>query len=409
MENKDKNIVFVNPPSPFLIDQLVMPPLGIMYLSSYLRSKGLDTKIHDLAQRKDSIPYAKYTAFTATTPQYNYAVDAMKSIEHDTVKIIGGPHVSCFDCNNDFDVTVKGEGELALTSICNTSKIENCRIVGSPIWDLDKLPFPDREWDGFKNYRYIFKDHNFTTAITSRGCPYRCGFCFNMFGTKVRFMSAEKVIEEANIIKDLGYDGIMYYDDTFTLNKNRAKKIYNGLHDIDIKFRCFVRANTVNYDLLKHMKDNGCIEIGMGVESGSQKILNNINKGITVEQCKKVISDCHKIGLSIKIFLMIGLPSENKHTIEETKKLITESKPDDFDITIYTPFPNTNIYDTYQKDRHNKSRKIDIVFKENIDYNSMFYKGVNGRYSSNVETQGLSFEDIEKIRDDIESLKDIIK
>lgn len=394
------------------MDQMVMPPLGLMYLSSYLKSKNIDADIYDLGQNDiTKIPQTRITAFTATTPQYNYAVNAVKSIKHHTIKVIGGPHVSCFDYPNDFDITIKGEGESALYSICTTSKIENCHIVGNPILDLDSLPFPDREWDGFKNYRYIFKDYNFTTALTSRGCPYHCGFCFNMFGTKVRFMSAKKVIDEANIIKDLGYDGIMYYDDTFTLDKKRTRKIAEGLRNIDIKFRCFVRANTVTYEQLEMMKNNGCIEIGMGVESGSQAILNNINKGITIEQCKNVIDNCHKINLSIKIFLMIGLPSESKYTIEETKKFIIDTKPDDFDITIYTPFPKTDIWQNYWNDQKllNNGLKLDIIFKKNIDYNSMFYKGINGRYSSNVATYNLSFEDIEKSRDEIESLKDIIK
>lgn len=265
-----KEVMLVNPPSPFLKDQLVMPPLGLMYLSSYLKSKNISTQINDLAgsNNYNLIPEAKITAFTANTPQYPYALKSMKSLTHETTKVIGGPHVSCKgNCNIDgFDISVIGEGESALQSIVKSNSISNLVIHGTPINNLDTLPYPDRKWDGFEKYKYKFKDYNFTTALTSRGCPYNCGFCFNMFGNRVRFMSPNRVIEEAKIISNLSYDGIMYYDDTFTLIKPRVRKISEGLSKLNMKYRCFIRANTVNKELLSTLKQTGCIEVGMGVE-----------------------------------------------------------------------------------------------------------------------------------------------
>lgn len=158
------------------------------------------------------------------------------------------------------------------------------------------------------------------------------------------------------------------------------------------------------------MKEMGCVEVGMGVESGSQKILNIINKRTTVEQYKNVIKYCHKINLSIKIFVMVGLPSENHQTIEQTKQFIIDTKPDDFDISIYTPFPRTPIWDSYFNTATNlgTNSKLDIQFKDDINYNNMFYKSFNGMYSSNVATSSLSFQEIEKARDNIESVRRII-
>lgn len=392
-----KSIVLVNPPSPFLKDHLVMPPLGLMYLSSYLKSKNIGVTIHDLASsdnKINKIQEVDIMAFTATTPQYPYTLKAMKSLNCETIKVIGGPHVSSIgNCNSDgFDISVIGEGELALSQIVMSKNISNSILVGSPVINLDNLPFPDREWNGFEKYHYKFKDYNATTAMTSRGCPYNCGFCFNMFGNNVRFMSPEKVIEEAKIISKLGFDMIQYYDDTFTIIKHRVKKISNGIKKLNIKYRCFIRANTVNKELLYTLRHTGCIEVGMGVESGSQKIINNINKQITIEQCKNVINYCHKIGLSIKIFLMIGLPYESKETVNQTIDFLKETKPDDFDYSIYTPFPHTDIW--------NNKDKYDINFNKNrLDYLKMFYKGVSGNYTSQVSTSNLSSEEIEKLRD----------
>lgn len=400
--------MFVNPPSPFLEDPLMMPPLGIMYLSSYLKNKGIKTDIYDASTTDKKIPKARITAFTSTTPQYNYALDLLKSIKHETIKVIGGTHASSFmNCLKDgFDVTVSGEGEIALNSLCNMKSVKSSHISGSPIHNIDTLPFPDREWKGFKKYRYQFEDYNFTTAMTSRGCPYKCNFCFNIFGNKVRYMSPDKVLEEAKLIKNCyGFDGVMYYDDTFTVNIDRIKKIIEGLNDIDLKFRCFVRANTVNYDILKLLKDNGCVEVGMGAESGSQHILDSMNKKIKIEESKNVIKMCNKIGLRIKPFFMIGYPGENIESVNMTKEFIKDTRPPDFDITIYTPFPRTQVWNEYYK----KDSKLDIEFKEPVDYNKMFYKSVEGRYSSNVRTSNLSYKDIEILRSEIESLKDDIK
>lgn len=399
----NKSIVFVNPPSPFLIDDLVMPPLGIMYLSSYMKSKGFETNIHDFASTNKPIPDADIIAFTSTTPQYKYVLDILNdkknNINEDTLTIIGGAHSSCFNnCLKDgFKVEIVGEGEIALTNICSNNTINNVSIAGSPIEDLNSLPYPDREWDGFKDYKYKYKNYNFTTSMTSRGCPYNCGFCYKHFGSLLRYFSVYKVLEEAKIIKNMGFDGIMYYDDTFSINKKRAIKIAEGLKQIGLKFRCFIHANTVNYDFLKSLKNNGCVEVGMGVESGSQEILNIINKKITVEQIENVISICKEINLDIKTFLMVGLPGENYETVEATKRLILKTKPTDFDISLYTPFPKTEIW--------NNKKLLDISFKTPIDYSKMFYKS-HGVYKSNVRTKSLSYEDLERCRIEIELLKD---
>lgn len=392
-------ILLVNPPSPFLKDQLVMPPLGLMYLSSYLKSKNIKTQIYDLANSDNYklIPEAKITAFTATTPQYPYALKALKSLTHDNIKVIGGPHVSSTNnCNNDgFDISVIGEGEVALNQIILAKNISNSVIYGTSIINLDNLPFPDRNWKGFEKYRYQYKDYNSTTAMTSRGCPYNCSFCFNMFGNKVRFMSPKRVIEEAKTIQDLGFDMIQYYDDTFTIIKPRVRKISKGLSKLKMKYRCFIRANTVNKELLSDLKQTGCVEVGMGVESGNQDIINTINKQITLEQCKSVIEYCHKINLSIKIFLMVGLPTESKDTINQTIKFIKETKPDDYDISIYTPFPKTDIWE--------HTENYDIKFnKRSIDYSKMFYKGKHGNYTSQVSTSNLTSKEIEILRDHID-------
>lgn len=398
-------VVLVNPPSPFLKDQLVMPPLGIMYLSSFLKSFGVDTVIHDMAVTKKQIPEANITAFTATTPQYLHAVEATEEVaQHITRTVIGGAHASSFGNCREFDYEVHGEGELALYNIVMNNIYDTPlpRIhKGIPIENLDVLPFPDRYWDGFKNYHYDYDGMKFTTAMTSRGCPYNCAFCFSMLGKKVRNMSVGRVIAEAVQIQNMGFDGIMYYDDTFAINEQRTTEIAQGLNNLEMKFRCFTRANTINEKLLQILKKNGCVELGMGVESGSQKILDTVSKGVKVSDCENAIQMCRDAKIKLKIFLMIGLPGETAETIKATKQFILWNQPDDYDISIYTPFPQTKLWDMHS------IGASDIEYKEPIDYNHMFYKSVEGRYKSNVRTKALSFEEIEHARHELEELKKV--
>jgi radical SAM superfamily enzyme YgiQ (UPF0313 family) len=401
--------VLVNPPSPFLIDQTVMPPLGIMYLSSYLKSKGYSVEIFDIPSKSnvESIPEARVTAFTSTTPQYPEAIKCLGLVKNNnTIKVIGGPHATCNDgkCLNDgFDVVCTGEGELSLELIINSSDISNALLGGSIIEDINTLPFPDREWDGFDKYNYYIDNTRATTMVTSRGCPFHCYFCCNIYDMKMRLRSAENVIEEARILSEkYGFKAIQLYDDTFTVNKKRAISISKGFKQLGIKWRCFIHANTVDKQLLQIMHDSGCIEVGIGVESGSQKILNIVNKKTTTENVIKVHDMCHDIGLRIKAFLMIGLPGENYTTVDSTVDFLYKAIPDDFDITIYTPFPRTYIWDNVDK--------FDIKFdKESINYSNMFYKGRAGEYLCQVSTHDMPSADIEKNRDyiDINIRKDL--
>lgn len=214
-----------------------------------------------------------------------------------------------------------------------------------------------------------------------------------MWGNRVRLRSADNIIKEAKEIKEKhGIDAVQFYDDTFTVSRKRVLEICKGLKELETTWRCFVHANTVNRQLLKTMYDSGCVEIGMGVESGSDKILRTVNKQINLNKAIEICGICHNIGLRIKTFLMIGLPGEDETTVLKTIKFLELAKPDDFDYTIYTPFPNTKIW--------NEKEKFDIKFdKENLSYSKMFYKGKSGQYACQVSTLGLTSERIETLRD----------
>jgi len=412
-------ISLINPPSPFLISDTVMPPLGLMYLSSNIKVNidnnhdinNDDVKIIDLAVNKDfKIPdNCDMYAFTSTTPQYNITLSIMKKLKsknQQSTFVIGGAHASCFseECRKDgFDCVVIGEGERSIIDIYNfvtKHKKDNSFIRGiirsRQIQNIDTIQFPDRTFDGYNKYKYILNEEKCATMITSRGCPFKCSFCCNMWGNTVRLRSSENVLQEVKQIKSSGTNAIQFYDDTFTVNKKRVEEICKGLKEMIITWRCFIHTNTIDLKLLETMKNSGCVEVGIGVESGNQEILNNINKKIEINKVIKICNDCHTIGLRIKTFLIIGLPGESHKSVDDTIKFLKLANPDDYDYSIYTPFPRTDIWDN--------TNKYDIKFdKETLNYSKMFYKGIYGNYQSQVSTSNLSIEDIEKLRNYIDN------
>ena len=408
------SIALINPPSPFLISDSVMPPLGLMYLSSYLKEHGQRPKIIDLAVNHINHTEIKgfdIYAITSTTPQSLEAIKILKGLKkkyQDSLFVIGGAHAMAFgeECKNDgFDCIVSGEGEevlLSLSKFVENGKRNNSKICGviksKQIDDIDSIPFPDRSFEGFEKYHYTLNGLKTTTMITSRGCPFNCYFCCKTW-KGVRLRSAKNVIEEAKTIRDMGFKGLMFYDDTFTINRQRVIEIAKELKELDLIWRCFIHASTVDSNLLRIMKDCGCVEVGMGVESGNNEILKTVNKKIDLERAIEVCNWCHEIGLRVKTFLMIGLPGESKETVKDTINFLQKAKPDDYDITIYTPFPETEIW--------KNTENFDIRFdKINLDYGKMFYKGKYGQYTAQISTSHLSSAEIEICRDYIESLKE---
>jgi len=398
---------FINPPSDFLIDDQVMPPLGIMYLSAWLKHYLIDSNIVDLANKRifnHDIPDTTHYFFTATTPQYKAAVECMKSVKSaypNAITVVGGAHATfrSEECHADgFDYVVVGEGECATLRIMQNDLDDDERetgiVTGELVGNLDFIPFPDRGFDGFDDYHYTVDGVKTATMFTTRGCPFHCSFCAKIFDG-VRSRSADSVLREVEYLKnEFGFEAIMFFDDTFTVNKIRLEQICRGMKEFRMKWRCFVHASTVDAKILKMMKASGCIEVGMGVESGNENILETINKRTNISKIKDVIQSCHDVGLRVKTFLIAGLPGENFHTLLDTQQFLLDTKPDDFDLTIFTPYPGNDIW--------NNPEDYDIQFdKECSDFHDMFYKGRNGEYTPMISTSELTSDEIARLRDQI--------
>ena len=382
-----KEITLIFPSSPFLVDDMVMPPLGVLYLSAVLKKNGVKSTIIDLSHSAE-LPEikTKLVGISATTPQYPYALEVLKKLKSEGhIVAIGGPHGSALPevCLHDgFDYVIIGEGERAILELLNLPS--NQIIKSEYIEDIDSIPFPDRNAIDIHAYKYAIDGLPATTMITSRGCPYDCAFCANsVWGRSTRLRSADNIFEEAEELKERhGFKAIMFFDDIFTIKKKRTLEICERLRGLNMNLRVFARANNIDDEIAGALYGAGCKEVGIGAESGSQKILDMAMKGTTIEENTKAIQVLREYGIRVKLFMIIGLPGETEETVAETRRWLEEVKPDDFDLTVFVPMPTSKICkdpDRYQ-----------CHFR--IDYSKSWFKGIDGKYESLVSTPGLSGE-----------------
>lgn len=391
-------VTLINPPSPFLIDQKAFPPLGILYIAAYLRENGIEVKVIDLANQENHLEDAlakvkgDFIGLSATTPQYPYArgiKDIIKQQNSGIPVIVGGAHPSSAPerCLNDgFDIVIAGEGEGALLKAVKENLSE--KLIKTPyINDIDRVSFPARDIIDLRSYGYDIEGGKATTIITSRGCPFKCAFCSkDVWQGKVRFHSVDYVFSELKqIISKFGIKYFLFLDDSFTLSKRRLIDLCQRIAPLKIKWRCYASTRTTDSEMLKTMKEAGCIEVGVGIESGSQKILDIVNKGITVEQNTEFVLSCKKIGLSINAFIMIGLPGETYETVEATKRWMEKVRPDKFGFNIFMPYVGTPVWRNLEN--------YDLTISD-IPEEHSWVKGSRGKYHCYVSTKELSSGEI---------------
>ena len=385
-------VLFINPPNqneiiscnPEIIkkERGYDPPLGILYLAAYLEKKS-DHQISIIDAQVEKLNYEQLTgrikeispdvigitAMTFTLIDVIKVIEIAKKINPQIKIILGGPHAHIYFKETldipGVDFVVLGEGEKPLLELLNNignpeelKKVKNLafkyndQIIITEYDEynksLDELPFPARHLIPYKKYWSILSGNKvITTMFTSRGCPYQCTFCDrpNM-GKLFRARSAENVVNEIEECLKMGIEEIFIYDDTFTVDKQRVINICNEIIKRNLKFSWDIRArvDTVNQEILEKLKQAGCTRIHYGVESGTEKILKVLNKGINLNQIKEAFNLTKKIGISTLAYFIIGCPTETKEDILETIKFAKKLNSDFVQVTLLTPFPATKIY-----------------------------------------------------------------
>jgi radical SAM superfamily enzyme YgiQ (UPF0313 family) len=214
------------------------------------------------------------------------------------------------------------------------------------ILELDRLPHPAAD----PAIVGIEADSQFEFIITSRGCPAACTFCSSpeFWGRGLRFRSAAHMVDEVRLLRER--HGVVYVsvrDDTFTVNKRRVIDFCRGLIDakIDLLWDCQSRVNIVDEERLVWMRRAGCTHIQYGVESGSPRMLERLNKGIRLEEIRAAAALTRRVGLGLSIYLITGIDSENDDDLESTLRLVEEIRPHDGLVSPLTVYPGTGLYE----------------------------------------------------------------
>lgn len=215
------------------------------------------------------------------------------------------------------------------------------------ITDLNILPFPDRSLIKLNLYSEFFLPKPFTTMLTSRGCPYGCIFCVNTYGKEIFFRSIDNVLKELEELTKYGIKCIRFMDDTFTFNEERVIDLCLGLikNKINITWSCLGRADTLDSQMLKLMRKGGCRRIYLGIESGSQRILDYYKKGYSLKTIIEKVKLIKDIGLESVGFFLIGAPFEETRDFNNSKKLAKLLHLDYLALNKLTAYPGTLLFE----------------------------------------------------------------
>lgn len=390
-------------PDPNSIDDLLDEPLGLMYLASALRESGEQARITDLAGCrydgwKNEIKEADLYGIQLYTSTVHIGVEVAKFIKKKyraKPVICGGAHPSALPGSAEleiFDKIVVGEGEQAIQKCVNSYKKGKSipRIIKNDfIQPLDSIPFPARDMVDMTRFHRMIGGRRCFGIISSRGCGYKCAFCDQtVFGNKIRFRSISNVISEIKrIMSRYAVRHFEFYDDIFAANKTRLIEFKDKVRDLNIVYRCNARTDALSPEAYGILKESGCKVICFGIESGSQKMLDLMNKKTKVEKNLRAIKAAQESGITVIGYFMLGFPGETKETIGETLDFIKKSNIDQAQFYTFIPLPGCDVYKFPDK------YGAKIISRDFSDY--YLVSGNNGQGGRVVNTPFLSAEQIE--------------
>jgi len=368
-------VAIVAPPYP--LEECPAPPLGLTYVAAAFEAAGAEVRILDyIVSRYTPEKFrAELDGFrpdvlgagsvTLNFPGAAEIVCAAKRHDPGIITMMGGPHVS-FDAENvlrcypGIDLIVIGEGEATIRELVphlgnrarwrGVSGIafrEDGRIVTTAprgfIEELDELPLPARHLLPLSRYQALGYP---ISIVTGRGCPYSCIFCVGrrMVGKKIRTRKAERVVDEIEDILSYGLTRINVADDLFVSDGDKVRAVCGEISRRGLKFTwsAFARANTVDLETLKIMRETGCDSVSFGVESGNPEMLRRIRKGITLEMVRRAVDLCREAGLLCHTSFMVGLPGETAETLRQTGEF-AGSLGALYGYHFLAPFPGTTV------------------------------------------------------------------
>lgn len=408
-----KRILLIYPPSPVLNredrcqqptkDLIVIPPLpptDLMYLAAVAEKAGLEAKINDYSQNGDYEADLKefnpdYLVVNIATPTLEHDLDAVKKAKEICPNVVtiakGAAFLTLADRiikeHNELDFGILGEAENTLKEILEEKpkaeilglyykENDEVKFTGNRpfIEDLDSLPFPARHLVDNNIYRRPDNNKVQATIKVSRGCPFHCFFCLAtpVSGAKVRRRSPENIVAEIKeCVEKYNIKNFLFWSDIFNIDKEWTMKLCQAIIDSGLKitWSANTRADTADLEMAEMMYKSGCRLVSIGVESGSQYMLEKMGKKITLNDVRRTVKVFKKAKIRIYNYFVIGLPWETEETVEETIKFAIELNSDFISFYTATPLPGSRFYDYALE--HN------LFDKETSFENAYYYPAVN--------------------------------
>lgn len=358
------------------------PPLGLACLAAVLRQAGhrvaiIDAEVYGLDT--DALiaripPNAGLIGFTSTTllwPSVQLAAGRLRTAFPRAALVVGGPQVTAFPedtlASSVFDVGVIGDGEPAIVEIADRlaaravlDAVPGCVargpggtpvVTGAARWveDLDRLPMPAIDLLPVERYRSILARHPFVTLVTSRGCPYRCAFCSQIYtGPRLRTRSPSNIVAEIErAVRDYHAREIVMFDETFGVKRDDALQLCALIRDrrLDIRWSARTRIDVLDEELLRAMRSAGCYFLHLGVESGSQRILDLMQKRITLDAARDAVRLARGLGFFVHGYFMLGYPGETRDDVAATARFSRRLGLDVASYTVTIPNPRTPLFE----------------------------------------------------------------
>jgi radical SAM superfamily enzyme YgiQ (UPF0313 family) len=377
----------------------VVHPLGIMTLASVLRNKGYAVQLLDLRVSKKKLEdvveefrpdVVGISALTTEAKSMHSIAMFVKSWRKDTVVISGGPHPTAFPKetleDTAIDFIVLGEGEETLPELLEFLQGGNSGSVKgvgyrtnngcaytfpeSFIQNIDEIPIPAWDLIEFEEYGRYKSESNmpprrYASLFTSRGCPYRCIYCHNIFGKSFRPKSAEKIIEEiAFLVNKYNVDEFEVLDDIFNLDRVRLQQTCRLIIDRGLKIKLLfpngLRTDLLDEESILLLRKAGTIYISFAVETASQRVQRYIKKNLNINRVKENIEIAENLGIITHGFFMFGFPTETENEARETLNFSLQSRLTTASFFIVTPFKNTELWEIV-KDKINANKEFEYL------------------------------------------------
>lgn len=354
-------VLLIHPAFPYRGKDLF--PIGLGYLAAIAEDRAevfvIDENVEafDLEKVKSIGP--DIVGITSTTPSFPRAAEITAKLRKEcgnALIVMGGTHATFMPeeaIEAGADIVIRGEGEATFSDLIDRRDLRDVKGISyrhrgirhNPdrglIENLDEIPLPAHRYFPIEKYRIM-------SIATSRGCPYRCSYCSasRFWQHRVRFRSPENVLEELIQIAELGFSLVRFMDSTFTLDRERAKRICQMMIEegLDIKWSCETRADHLDEDLLKALSKAGCELICLGVDSASQAVLDRNRRRIDVATIRKAFEKIRKYGMKTRAYITFGLPGETSESVEETIRFLEEIKPDQTLLSLATAYPGTELW-----------------------------------------------------------------